>query len=150
MGSLLLTKASNSLQDKGVHFNYIPLLYLVQSCDLDLLEGNASLISPLLSRFPNQSLCPKTSTWRDKTGRETNTLRFLLTIAKSKPLAATPTPLFPREKTLHKWMPQTLRPVQACVITHSFFNNRGTNWQSYRLDFPVKWPADTTGMSSQV
>lgn len=42
------------------------------------------------------------------------------------------------------------RPVQACEITHSYVNNKRTNWQNCRLDFSAKWPADKTKVSLQV
>lgn len=101
-----------------------------------------------------QPFRPKTSTWWGKTESKTQGLRFYWQkqYPNSEPLAP---PLHSWEKTGTLWilllrMPQTLRPVQACVITHSYVNNKGTNWQNYRLGFLVKWPADITKLSPQL
>lgn len=95
-------------------------------------EPSPAQLSPLLSRFLHQS--PLSSTPWAKTERRAGARRVLLTKATSEQWAAGSSSSS-REKTgtfgiLLPRMPQTRRPVQACEITHSYVNNKRTNWQS--------------------
>lgn len=109
-------------------------------------------MSPLLSRFLHQSSLSPTP-WA-KTERRAQVRPVLLTKAASEQRAAGSSSSS-WEKTgtfwiLLPWMPQTRRPVQACEITHSYVNNKRTNWQNCRLGLSAKWPADKTEVSLQV
>lgn len=127
------------------------------SCDLDLLDGNLDqLWCHLYSHgsLTNHFARRHRHDWT-KQKRKPRVSGFYWQKQYPNSYSCYPSSPHSREKTgimciPLPWMPQTLRPVQACVITHSFVNNKGTNWQNYRLDFPVKWPAEITKLSSQV
>lgn len=101
----------------GVTFdNFSPLQLWPRSA---WWEPRLALMSPLLSRFPGQSLCLNGINVMEKNrpGKPRGT-PVLLTKAKCKQLALT-APLPQRKQALCiplPWMPQTHGPARACVI----------------------------------